>query len=335
MVDLGGTRMISRGEVASLLRMDDCIAAVEAALLAHARGQTIPPASVGAAADGGAFHVKIAGLRTERPYFVTKVNGNFYGNTERFGLPRIQGLVMLCDARNGYPLAVMDSTEITAVRTAAATAVAARWLARRDSTVATICGCGLQGRFHLHALREVLPLAKVWAYDLDPELASRRAAEWSQAFGVEVVPAQGLAAACRQSDVCVTCTPSNQPLLGPDGVRPGTFIGAVGADSAEKQELEPELLRTAKVVVDQLEQCASIGELHHALDRGVLTRAQVHAELHQVVAGERPGRTSEAEITIFDSTGIALEDVAAAALVFEKAAAAGVGTVLELLPVPR
>ncbi len=114
-------------------------------------------------------------------------------------------------------------------------------------------------------------------------------------------------------------------------IRSGTFVAAVGADSEEKQELDPELLHASRVVVDHLEQCAAIGELHHALSRGILSRSQVHGELHQVVAGHRPGRTSPHEIFIFDSTGVALEDVAAARLVYERAVEAGVGTVIPLL----
>ncbi len=326
-----GTRFLTRSQVISLLRLDDCIAAVASALLAHAQGKSLPPGSVGVPAEGGAFHVKVAGLRDGQPYFVTKINGNFYNNAERFGLPRIQGLVILCDARNGYPLAVMDSTEITVVRTGAATAVAATHLARRDSSVVTICGCGLQGRIQLAALCQVLPLKLAWVYDMDPAVATACAASWSRSLGLTVTPTRELAMACRESDVCVTCTPAKQPLLGPAAVRPGTFIAAVGADSEEKQELDPALLAQAKVVVDHLDQCAKIGELHHALEQGVLTRAQVHAELHQVVAGERPGRTSPEEITIFDSTGIALEDVAAAALIFAKAVERNLGTVQELL----
>lgn len=325
------TLLLSRRQVAELLAIDDCIAAVEAAFRAHAEGRAIPPGVLSATAEGGGFHLKTAGLTGARPYFAAKLNGNFDRNAERFGLPRIQGLLILCDAANGRPLAVMDSTAITAVRTAAATAVAARHLARPDSAVVTICGCGLQGRTHLAALRRVLPVAEVHAFDADPGAAGRFAAELSAPPGVRVTATADLAGACRRSDAIVTCTPSRRPLIGPRDVRPGAFVAAVGADSEDKQELAPELLAAARVVVDHLDQCATIGELHHALERGVLGRADVHAELHEVVAGRRPGRTSEREVFVFDSTGVALEDVAAAAVVYERAVAAGAGTAVELL----
>ena len=235
MSELAGTLLLSRREVAALLGLDDCIAAVEAAFRAHAEGRAIPPGVLSAAADSGAFHVKTAGLTgSEHAYFAAKLNGNFDRNRERFGLPRIQGLVVLCDAANGYPLAVMDSTEITVARTGAATAVAARYLARPDSAVATICGCGLQGRVQLAAVGRVQPIVKAFAFDADQAAAARFAAEQSARLGIEVVATDDLAAACRQSDVCITCTPSRHPLLGAGDVLAGAFVAAVGADGDDK-----------------------------------------------------------------------------------------------------
>lgn len=325
------TRLIGRREVARLLDVGDCIEAVEAAFRAHAAGRTIPPGVLGAAADGGGFHLKTAGLFGDRPYFAAKLNGNFERNAEHFGLPRIQGLLVLCDARNGLPLAVMDSAQITVVRTAAASAVAARHLARPCSAVATICGCGVQGRAQLEAICRVLPIASAFAHDADRRTAERFAADLSAGLGIPVAAASDLERAARRSDVIVTCTPSRRPLLGPGSVRPGAFVAAVGADAEDKQELAPELLARARVVVDHLEQCAAIGDLHHALAAGVLGRADVHAELHEVVAGRRPGRAEDGEVFVFDSTGVALEDVAAAALVYERAVDAGAGVEVDLI----
>jgi ornithine cyclodeaminase/alanine dehydrogenase-like protein (mu-crystallin family) len=255
-------------------------------------------------------------------HFAAKLNANFPRNPELAGLPSIQGVVVLCDAADGRVLAIMDSIEITILRTAAATALAARHLARGDARVATVCGCGAQGAAQLAAVVAACSLTRVFAYDLDPARAVRFARERTEALGITVVPARDLAEATRQSDVVVTCTPSRAPLLGPGDVRPGTFIAGVGADSETKQELDPALLAGATVVVDSLEQAATIGDLHHALVAGLLTRHDVHAELGHVIAGLRPGRTSDDEITIFDSTGVAVQDVAAAAMVYERACAA-------------
>jgi ornithine cyclodeaminase/alanine dehydrogenase len=240
----------------------------------------------------------------------------------------IQGVVVLCDGENGYPLAMMDSIEITIQRTGAATGVAAKHLARSDSKTATICGCGNQGRISLRALTNVLPIEKVWAYDVDQVQAQRFANELAEELRINIEAVSDLQTAVRQSDVCITCTPSKQYFLEKDFVAPGTFIAAVGADNPEKQELEPALLSRSKIVVDLLEQCATIGELHHALDAGLMTRDGVFAELGEVIAGVKPGRTSSDEIIIFDSTGIALQDVVTAAAVYEKAVSKGAGTLI-------
>jgi alanine dehydrogenase len=142
---------------------------------------------------------------------------------------------------------------------------------------------------------------------------------------ISVTPAADLAAAVRQSDICVTCTPSRPPLLGPNDLKQGTFIAAVGADNPHKQELDPALMAKSKIVCDVVEQCAVMGDFNHALEAGVVTRASVHAELGEIVTGRKPGRESEEEIIVFDSTGMALQDVAAAVAVYEKAERQGAG----------
>jgi len=322
------TLLLTRREIAALLSLDECIAAVEQAFKLHAEGKTLPPGVLGIHSHEGGFHIKAAGLELGKTYFAAKTNGNFPQNMNRFGMPTIQGIILLCDAENGYPLALMDSIEITILRTGAATAVAAKHLARHDSTVATICGCGTQGRIQLRALAKVRPLERVHAFDRDEDRARRFAHDLSDELGIEVKAVRDLSNAVGQSDICVTCTPSRQFFLKREDVPPGTFIAAVGADSPEKQELDPALLARSTIVVDILEQCATIGELHHALESGLVTREDVHAELHEVVTGLKRGRASEEEIIIFDSTGTALQDAAAAVVVYEKATRAGSGRTL-------
>jgi ornithine cyclodeaminase/alanine dehydrogenase-like protein (mu-crystallin family) len=188
----------------------------------------------------------------------------------------------------------------------------------------------VQGRVQLRALRAVLPLSRVFAVDVDPARA-RAFADEARADGGLLAEATGdLAAAIAASDVCVTCTPARQPVLQRAWVGPGTFVAAVGADAPGKQELEPGILAAGRLVVDLLEQCAEIGELAHALRAGILTRERVTGELGQVVAGLRPGRESRDEITVFDSTGTAIQDVAVAALAYERAVAAGRGLLVDL-----
>jgi alanine dehydrogenase len=239
-------------------------------------------------------------------------------------------VVVLCDGDDGTPLAVMDSIAITAIRTGAATAVAARHLARPDARVATICGCGAQGDVQLRAVARVAALDRVFAFDLDGARAKAFAERLGPALSLGITPVSDLADAARRSDIVVTCTPSRAPLLRPGDLRPGAFVAAVGADSEHKQEVDPRLLAGTALVVDVLEQSATIGELHHALAAGVMTRADVRAELGDVIAGRRPGRLGDEEIVVFDSTGTALQDVAAAVAVHQRAVATGRGVRLEL-----
>lgn len=323
-------RILSRRDVVELLSLGDCIAAVENAFRLHADGRTLGPGVLGVPAAGGGFHIKAAGLVGERRYFAAKTNANFPDNPRRFGLPTIRGTVVLADAETGEPLALMDSASLTALRTAAATAVAATFLAPGHARTATIVGCGAQGAVQLDAIAAVLPLEHVWVVDTDRTRAERLASRARAALQIGVEAATDLHAAIRASEVCVTCTPARRWFVSRDDVAPGTFIAAVGADSQGKQELDPSLVASSTLVVDVLEQCPEIGELQHALAAGLMTRSQVHAELADVVAGRRPGRTRDDEIIVFDSTGTALQDVAAAIVVYEKASAMGRGIEVKL-----
>jgi alanine dehydrogenase len=322
--------VLSRADVLELLSLRDCIDAVERAFRLHAEGRTLGPGVLSVPATDGGFHIKAAGLIGDRSYFAAKTNANFPGNPRRFGLSTIQGMVVLADAGTGEPLAVIESGSVTALRTAAATGVAARFLARRDARTATIVGCGVQGEMQLAAIAAVLPLRQVWVLDVEHARAESMAARTRDSLRLDVRAATDLRAALRDSDVCVTCTPARKAFVAAADVAPGTFIAAVGADAHGKQELEPALLASSTVVADVLDQCADIGELQHALAAGLMKPEDVHAQLGEVVAGRRPGRTRMDEITIFDSSGTALQDVAASIAVYERARAARRGVEVSL-----
>jgi ornithine cyclodeaminase/alanine dehydrogenase-like protein (mu-crystallin family) len=195
--------------------------------------------------------------------------------------------------------------------------------------VLALVGCGVQGLAHLAYLAAVLPLRMVWLADSDPAAMLRAALEAAR-LGLEDRRAADHRAACRESDVVVTCTPGREILLDAGDVGPGAFVAGVGADNESKRELDPSLLRRATVVADLREQCARMGDLHHALDAGALALADVHAELGEVVAGRRPGRTAADEVIVFDSTGLAIEDVAAALVAWRGALARGRGRDVDL-----
>ena len=302
------TFLFAQADVQRLLPADACIGAIEDALRQHALGNVPAPGILGMHAADGGFHVKAGFLG---PYFAAKINANFPGNV---ALPTIQGAVILFDAGNGRPLAIMDSISITALRTAAASAVAAKYLARAECDTMLICGCGGQAASQLQALLTVRQARRIFAYDRDGGRAAAFAARFPK-----VIVAGDLAEAARSSDIIVTCTTARRYFMTRDMVRPGTFIAAVGADNEHKQEIEPRLLAEAKVVTDLTEQAARIGDLHHAIEAGVMSTAEVHAELGEVIAGRKPGRERADEVIVFDSTGTGLQDVGAAIAVYRNA----------------
>jgi alanine dehydrogenase len=324
------TLVLTRADVAGLLTLPDCISAVEDAFRQHAMGTALGPTVLGVHADHGTFHIKAGGLRSPTPHFAAKINGNFSANRERWGLPTIQGVIVLADLTNGRPLAVMDSIEITTQRTGAATAVAAKYLTIDRPLSVGIIGCGVQGRVQLRCLASVRRLTDVRAHDTDRDAASRFAAEMTAAVGVPVTVTTSSREAVADRDLVVTCTTSHVPVIRSGDANAGTFIAAVGADNPEKHEIDASVLASATVIADVLEQSATIGDLHHALAAGLMGRSDVHAELGDVVVGKRTPRRSRDDIIVFDSTGMALQDVAVAAAVYRQAVACGIGLTVAL-----
>jgi ornithine cyclodeaminase/alanine dehydrogenase-like protein (mu-crystallin family) len=325
-VERNGTLLLSRSDVEGLLTPDACIAAVEDAFRQYALGKVPPPGILGLHAEEGALHVKAGLLTADRPYFAAKLNANFPYNGTRHGRPTIQGVVVLFDATNGAPLAVLDSIAITALRTAAATAVAAKYLAPERCDAALICGCGAQAPAQLRALLRVRAPARLFAYDQDGARAAAFAAALGAELAIAIVPVSDLEGAAAASDIIVTCTTARRYFLRREMVRAGAFVAAVGADAEDKQEIDPHLLAAATVVTDLTEQACTIGDLHHAIAAGVMSRDRVHAELGEILCGSRRARTHADEIIVFDSTGTGLQDVAAAVAAYRRALEEKVGS---------
>ena len=316
------TLLLTRSDIGSVIGPRECLTAVEQAFRDYGEGKLAAPVSIGLHAAKGTFHVKAA----IGDHFVAKINANFPGNPRSHGLPTIQGVIVLADADRGTPFAILDSALITTLRTAAATAIAADRLARRDASVVSIIGCGTQGRASLDALRLVRDVREAFVFDVDRAAADRLASEASRDFGIGVRAAASIDEAIGSADVVVTCTPSRAAFLERRHLRPGLFIAAVGADNPEKHELAPEVLRDAKVVADIADQAAKMGDLHHAIAAGIVSRDDIHGELADVLCGRVPARTSAGEIFVFDSTGTALQDVAAASIAYARALERGTGT---------
>lgn len=323
-------RILTKKDIASLMRPADYLRAVGEAFRASKEGRASAPFPMHIDGLGGAFHAKGGSFRNGRAYVALKLNGNFPENPARYGLPTIQGAVLLCDAENGALLAILDSIEITLRRTAAASALAAQYLARKDAGVLCICGSGAQGRVQAEALAEVRTLKRGFAWDIDPEKANRFAKEMTGRLGVEFTAVETLGDASRQSDLIVTCTTAKIPFLTLGDVAPGAFVAAVGADNPEKNEIAPDLMAAGKVVADVVEQCADMGDLRAAIEAGVMTAGDVYADLGDIASGRKPGRRNDSDIFIFDSTGTALQDVTSASIAYERAMEEGAGLAVAL-----
>jgi alanine dehydrogenase len=317
--------LLSRTEVAHLMDFTDYVDAVEAGFRAAASGKALAPPAAAFHVPGGSYHAKAAALLAgDPPVMAIKLNGNYPGNPAANGLPTVQGVIYLADATNGRPLALMDSIEITINRTGAATTLAARHLARHGSRVATICGAGVQGRIQARAIAAAAKLNTIHVWDIRPDAAKKLAGDLAQDLRLDVRPSADLAIT-RESDIIVTATSSKAAFLTPELVRPGTFIAAVGADNDDKSEIAPALYARSQVVVDSQEQAAEIGDLHHALAAKAVTSDHVHGTLGEIVSRAKPGRTDASSITLFDSTGMGLQDVAAAVAIYQRALASDAG----------
>jgi alanine dehydrogenase len=321
---MSDTLILSRSEVAKLLTIEECMDSVEAAFKMFAEGKASPPKVLGLHTSNGGLHIKAGVMKLNSNYIVAKMNSNFPGN---LNLPTIQGAIAVFDADNGALLALMDSIEITILRTGAATGIASKYLSKKSSKKITIYGCGNQGLISLNAIAASRNLRTAYFYDTNQSHAERLSIHVASLHkDMEVFCVEDAKSAIKESDIVVTCTPSRTPIVNTEDVAPGTFIAAVGCDSEDKSEIHPQLISSSKVVCDFTEQSATFGDLHHAIEQGLVTKSHVYAELGQIIAGQRRGRENDHELIVFDSTGTALQDVAAASIVYEKALASGLGT---------
>jgi ornithine cyclodeaminase/alanine dehydrogenase-like protein (mu-crystallin family) len=324
---MGSVRILGERDVRASLDMPSCIDAVEHAFAAYSTGGAELPDVIhlNVPEGGGEIHVK-AGHLHGAPYYAVKAASGFYGLEQ----PAIDGMVVVFDARDGSPVAfLLDHGFLTDLRTGAAGGVAARHLAAERVETVAVIGTGLQARYQLDALAVVRPAfahVRVWGRNHDH---ATRCVE-------DLLARPGLPEDCRfttaatveeavdGAEVVITCTASRAPLLRAGWLAPGAHVTAVGSDGADKQELDIDVLARADlVVVDSREQCARIGELHHALDSEVVHSPDDVVELGEITAGGRPGRVSEDQLTVCDLTGVGVQDVAAANVVMARAGEAG------------
>lgn len=323
--------LLSREDVRRALPMRDAVEAMKRAFAQLSTGQAEVPLRVPLSVPrhNGLVLFMPAYLAADDQMAV-KIVSVFNDNPAR-GLPLIHALVVVVDATTGQPAAVMDGTYLTALRTGAASGAATDLLARPDAAVAAVFGAGVQGRTQLEGVCAVRPIRQAWVYDVDRARAEAYAAEMSARLGVPVLVAETPAEAVREADVICTATTSSVPVFDDADVRPGTHINAVGAYTPQMREVPTETVLRAKVVIDhRTASLAEAGDLLIPIREGRMTEAHIWAELGEIVAGLKAGRTSPEEVTLFKSVGVAVQDVAAAAAVLEAARRENLGTEVDL-----
>jgi len=303
------TLVLTQPDIERLMDMERAIRVIAQAFKAQARGEAVMPPKVylplPAQSDFRAMPAYLA-----HPACCGIKWINVHPHNRAKGLPTVMGTIILNDPKTGFPLAVLDGLSVTRLRTGAAAGVAARALARRHSRIVGLVGCGAQAFHQVLALVECFQLRQVRVWGYRSGEASRFCASARRRLAVELVPVNTVKDCVCEADIVVTITPSRRPLVKRDWVKPGTHINAIGADAPGKQELDPQILRDAKVVIDDTTQAIHGGEINVPIAKGRFHPRMIHATLGDVLLGRAPGRTKSGELTVFDSTGIAVHDVA-------------------------
>jgi alanine dehydrogenase len=320
--------VISQREIAARVDVDRAIEMVEAAFANYEQGNDILPDKLIFKVPGG-IAACMASMLPAQDVLAMKLGQGREANPRR-GLPNIFSQISLFDPDTGRPLAVMDGAWITGLRTGASAAVAVRHLARPDAEVITLVGAGFQGRHALAAALRVRKFRKAFVYDIHRPALEAFVAEMAPRLGVALEAAADPGAAIGSSDVVVTCTNTTTPLVRGAWVRPGTHLSSMGADQHWKQELCDDLHPRCAIFGDHIEQICHLGEISQPLEKGLITREQIRGRIGQVITGAIPGRTSADEITLFDGTGMAIQDAAVARCVYDLALAQGFGVTAEL-----
>lgn len=312
------TLILDRRSIEKLVRIKESIQVIESAFREYGLGRVQMPAKIYLHLD------RYSGDFRAMPAYIERLDScalkwvNVHPGNKIFGLPAVMAVIILSNPRNALPLCIMDGTYATNLRTGAAGAVAAKYLARRDSKVVGLVGCGAQAKTQLQGLRELFAIrqVKIWGKD-DADV--KEFIKDLQPLHLKLVPTENIKDCVLGSDIVVTTTPSRRPLVKLKWLKKGVHINAIGADAKGKQELQPAILKKAKLVVDAWEQAAHSGEINVPLKKGLISKRDLYANIGEIVSGKKKGRTNQNEITVFDSTGLAIQDVAIANLIYQTA----------------
>ncbi|MFZ2089030.1 MAG: hypothetical protein WAU47_10670 [Desulfobaccales bacterium] len=327
--------VLTGAEIMQILDMDLALSAAREAFRAYGEGRVnMPPKSYLTLAHGD-FRAMYGEIFLSDGHVCGLKWVNVHPGNPLRGLPTVMAKVVLNDPETGLEWADMDGTFITNYRTGAAGGVAVEMLARPDATKLGVIGAGEQARTQIAAIMQVRPIQEIFICDCATARARVLREDMAALYPVPVRLAADSKETALAADILVTATPSEAPVVRRDWVRPGTHINAIGADAAGKQELDPEILKTARVVVDDWAQASHSGEINVPLGKGEITKDMIYGSLGEVVAGKKPGRRTPEEITVFDSTGLIIQDLSLGFAIYNRAKERGLGEVKEFLKLSR
>ena len=309
------TYIIKKTQIEKTFGMSDYVRIIEEAFKLYGQGEVQMPPKVYLSFPKGDLRcmpiyipsLKIAGVK------------NVNVHPHNVSLPSVMATITLFDPETGFPVAIMDGTHITKMRTGAAGGVATKYLSRKDSNAAACIGTGVQARTQLDALFIVRPdISQVIAYDMDTKQLENFAQYVRNKYSVDVVCAETVEQAVKDADIVTTTTPVRKPIIQAGYIRKGTHINAIGADAQGKQELDVEILKNARVIVDNIEQASHGGEINVAISKGIIKTTDIFADIGEIVSSKKTARDSSDLITVFDSTGLAIQDIYSACMIYRK-----------------
>jgi len=324
------TLILNRKNIEKLVNIKKTIKCVEEAFREYGLKRAQMPAKI------YLYLNKFSGDFRAMPAYIEKLNRctlkwvNAHPLNKKFGLPSVMAIVILNDPRSGFPLSIMDGTYLTSLRTGASGAVAAKHLAKSDSKVVSMVGCGIQAKEQLRALNEVFKIkeVKVWGHQR-PFIKSFM--KDMKKLKVHLTESKSIRDCVKEGDSIVTTTPSRKPIVKLEWIKEGAHINAIGADAKGKQELDPRILKRSKVVVDDWAQASHSGEINVPLRKKLLSQNNINANLGEIVCGKKRGRVNDREITVFDSTGLAIQDTAVADLIYKTARKKKIGRWIQMI----
>ena len=325
------TLILNRKDVMSILTMSDCIESVETAFAELDNGTAVMPLRINIKPPGGLSLYMPAYLK-ETGALACKVVTAYKNNPEKFSLPTVMGTVLLQNPKTGEVISIMDGGYLTAVRTGAASGVATKYLARDDKAqVAGIFGAGVQAKMQLWAVKEVRDISRAYVYDISKEAETEFINEMSKKLEIEIIKSVSPEDLLKESDIICTATSSADPLFSGKNIKEGTHINGIGSHTPNARELDTETIKISKFVGDSREACfKEAGDIMIPLENGEITEDHFYAELGEIITGKKEGRKDNTEITLFKSNGLAVQDAAAAKLIYDRALEAGIGTAIEI-----